>query len=383
MAPGASLRFVAYSTMTVYGVLAILMGALLPALHLDLQRAAILGVVPPLGILISTVLVGPLLDRLGFRLLLSGSVLAASAALAGLALVHGFASLLISALLYGMAGGVLNTGGNALAAHLGGSGGRAQMISKVGGYFGLGALLAPALLSLLGSARQIGLFLLILAAAGLVLAVVLGLLRFPPGGRAETPLSELLGVLRHPLVWVFGLLMFFEAGIETTMLIWSGKIAQNALHTTLARADWVLTSFGLSFAIGRWGAAALLRRLSPRTLFLLVVPLALAGCAFTRFAQSYGAVFWGVFAIGIGMAPIFPIMLGFAGDCFPNETGTVFGAALTLSLFGSVLVPLLTPLLAAKNALRFVWVPALGLLPVLLLGLLVARSASNAHRTVE
>jgi MFS family permease len=48
-----------------------------------------------------------------------------------------------------------------------------------------------------------------------------------------------------------------------------------------------------------------------------------------RLSASFDGMIAGFAMLGLGMAAVFPTALGVAGDLFPNETGTVFGAIMT------------------------------------------------------
>src|SRR5208283_2211071 len=111
----------------------------------------------------------------------------------------------------------------------------------------LGAITAPLLMSLAAQNSSASVLRVLAMAPAMVLIAVLAL-RFPQPAHAATPLRSLLRVLTHPLVWLFGLLLFFESGDENCMFVWAGKMTGEVLHLATERADLALV--GLSAALG-------------------------------------------------------------------------------------------------------------------------------------
>ena len=144
------------------------------------------------GILVATLLVGPILDLIGAKPILAVALLLIAASLAVMSALDSYSGLAASAFTYGLGGGLLNTAANALVAELS-AGGRASALNLLGFFFSLGAILAPMTLSSLGGSFSVtvvlrGLVILCLLILGLVLA-----LRFPSGTRLGTGLRSLLG----------------------------------------------------------------------------------------------------------------------------------------------------------------------------------------------
>lgn len=57
------------------------------------------------------------------------------------------------------------------------------------------------------------------------------------------------------------------------------------------------------------------------------------------------------------MASVFPTTLAIAGKRFPGETGTAFGAIMTIALLGGAAGPLAGGWLSARHSAGVLWVP--------------------------
>ena len=342
--------------MFVFGIVLLLMGSLLPTLTFGDARSGSLGSFPLIGILVATALVGPVLDKLGAKAALAVALALIAAALAAIPSLGSYAALAVAALVYGLGAGVLNAATNTLVSGLSASG-RGAALNLLGFSFSLGAVAVPLLMSLTRGRFSSATVLYILAAASAAIFVSVLVQRFPPPAQASTPLGSLLKVLRHPLVWLFGALLFFESCDENCMFVWAGKIARDLLHTSTQRAELVLLGLSAAMGAGRLLAVLWLKWIGDRNTVLLSAGITIAGAITVLSSATFAGVATGFCVIGFGLSAIFPTILGMAGDRFPRETGTVFGAIITLGLVGGVAGPVLGSWAATFNPARVLVIP--------------------------
>ncbi|MES2222524.1 MAG: MFS transporter, partial [Acidobacteriota bacterium] len=107
-----------------------------------------------------------------------------------------------------------------------------------------------------------------------------------------------------------------------------------------------------------------------RNTVFLSASITIAGAITVLSSATFVGVATGFCVIGLGLSAIFPTILGMAGDRFPRETGTVFGAIITVGLVGGVAGPVLgswaatvtpamvlaVPLVAAMGVAALAWV---------------------------
>ena len=344
--------------MFVFGVILLLMGSLLPTLGVKGVRAGSLGSLPLIGILAATVVVGPLLDKVGAKPVLAVALGLIAAALAVIPSLGSFSMLAVASLAYGLGGGALNTTTNALVAELSAAG-RGAALNLLGFSFSLGAVTAPLLMSLAAGNSSAGVMRVLAMAPAMVLIAVLAL-RFPEPAHAGTPLRSLLQVLRNPLVWLFGSLLFFESGNENCMFVWAGKMTGDVLHLATQRADLALVGVSAAMGAGRLLAMAWLKWLGGRTLLLVSSAVTMAGAILVLAFQTFPGMVSGFSAMGLGMSAIFPTALGLAGDRFPDKTATVFGSIMTVALVGGALGPAAGGWAASSSLSKVLLVPLIG-----------------------
>lgn len=360
--------------MFVFGVVLLLMGSLLPSLHVSGARAGSLGSFPLAGILSVTVVIGPVLDKLGAKPALAVGLGLVAVALASIPSLGSYPALAAAALLYGFGGGILNTATNAVVSELSAAG-RGVALNLLGFSFSLGAVTAPLLMSFASGRFSTATILYVLAAAPAAVLVLILTLRFPRAAHAATPLRSLVRVLNHPAVWLIGALLFFESGNENCLFVWAGKLTQETLHLGSGRADLALVGLSVALGGGRLLAALGLKRLGSRNLLLLSCSVTVIGVAVVRLSASFAGMIAGFAMLGLGMAAVFPTALGVAGDLFPNETGTVFGAIMTAALIGGTAGPVIGGWASGSNHMAVLIVPLVAAIGIATCTLAVSRHA--------
>lgn len=361
--------------MFVFGIVLLLMGSLLPTLKFSNAQSGSLGSFPLIGILIATALIGPALDKLGAKLALSVALVLIAATLAIMPSLTTFGALAIAAFIYGLGAGVLNAATNMLVSTLSESG-RSAALNLLGFSFSLGALAVPLLMSLTKGEFSPATVLYALAIVSTVVLIFVLAQRFPPPTHGSTPLRDLLKVLRHPLVWLFGALLFFESGNENCMFVWAGKVAQDMLHSTAQRAEIVLLGVSAAMGLGRLLAVLWIKWIGNRNTVLLSAAIVIAGAATVLSSANFAGITAGFCVIGFGLSAIFPTILGMAGDRFPRETGTVFGAIITVGLIGGVAGPIVGSWAASYNPSRVLAVPLVAAAGVAILTWIIAGRVS-------
>ncbi|HEX8879700.1 MAG TPA: hypothetical protein VF749_06705, partial [Candidatus Acidoferrum sp.] len=88
-----SLAAAANACMFVFGAVLLLMGSLLPTLQFTYSRSGNLGSFPLAGILVSTILVGPILDLMGAKRVLAIALGLVAASLGVMPTLHSYAGI--------------------------------------------------------------------------------------------------------------------------------------------------------------------------------------------------------------------------------------------------------------------------------------------------
>jgi len=351
------LIFSAWAGIFVFGIVMAILGAILPSLferiRFNKSEAGNLFFVMNLAMLGMSVVFGPVVDRFGYRIFLASSALLVALSFLLFTFAPSYSLLLAAAALLGVGGGGLNGGSNALTSDLNPES-RSAALNLLGIFFGFGALLIPFLIgTLLG---RLGLKAILGIAAFLSLIPVLFFLwlRFPAAKHAQGfPLRRAAQVMRSPLLWLCGFLLFFQSGNEFTVGGWISTYLNENFRFSPMSASLVLAAYWGAMMVGRLIVSRkLVRILKNETLILGSVVLALVGTIFMAAAPSGVLASVGVVLTGLGFAAIFPTTLAIAGEAFSELTGTAFSIIFMVALSGGMLAPWLAGKLANASGMR-------------------------------
>jgi len=340
----ARLFAAACAGMFIFGVVLALLGTLfgLPAmrerLNVNLAQQGDLFLLLFAGVCFATVAVGPLIDRLGNKLVLLVSAVLVTLALLGFAAAHSMLSASIASLIIGLGGGGLNTSCNVLTSELY-EGNRGPMLNLLGIFYGFGALFIPLLAAGITSLLPMPELLIFTAILPAIGAVAYAVLPFPPAREGHgMAWREVVEVVRYPGLLLFAALLFLESGNEAVLAGWTSTYLGNA-GATARLATWVLAAYWAGLMLGRFSAARLLRYFRDVQLVLLSALGAMAGCAILLGARSVPALAAAVCFTGFALSPIYPTSLAMIGDRYRRYPGTVFGVIFAIGLAGGAMFP--------------------------------------------
>ena len=331
------LIFASILAIFVYGMIAAMLGTILPELserfHLTPTQNGTIALVQALGLIVASLGVGPLLDTQGDKI---GLVLGLSCIAVALFLLprsSGFRAILLLLFLLGMGGGIVVTGANALANSVSGEH-SAIALNLVNLFFGLGGLTTPFIAANVFKKNWVRLCYTVASLTVVALAVQAVVKMPAPSGNAKFLLADVGPILGHPLLFMLGLFLFLYITCEVGVWNWLPRhlIAQGIPES---RALNILSlGFALGLLIGRVGVSPILAHVSPIDV-TLGASIAMAITTFLMLqTNKAGMAFALVFIAGLSMAPVFPTTLAITGAAFPRMTGTAMGFVITCGWVG-------------------------------------------------
>ncbi len=324
-----------------FGVTMISVGSFLPFLETKHNLQAIdkgsLATALPVGILIGSVFFGPVVDRYSYKYLLCCSMLLIAIGMELTAFANAFVWVQVAFFLIGIGGGAINGAGSALVADISDdfNESKSSNLSILGTFFGLGALLTPALLALLSDVIGQETFIAAIGVIAFLPAVFYLLITFPESKHPEgLKAAEWLSLLTKPALLLIGMLAFMQSAAESMMNNWTTSYWTGTFASSTKQALFNLTLFTLFFTIGRFALGYLLRKNKPFTMLGLSLATAFAGSFALLFAD---ATVLAVALLGLGLAAGFPVIFGAATELFSKLSGSALSVVLILSLTGNIL----------------------------------------------
>lgn len=278
---------------------------------------ALLGV--SAGAVITMMLAGRLCRRFGNHPLtvVCGALLSLAIALP--AQTHSALTLGLVLLVFGAAYGAMNVAMNSAAVDLV-AGLRRPVMPSFHAAFSLGGMLGAGLGGLVAGGLSPATHLFILTGVGLLVTAAAGptLLRYP-APRAATatdpaePPRRMVGRARN-LVLLFGVIALCTAYGEGALADWSALHLTQDLHARPGVAAAGYSLFALAMTAGRLTGTALLERLGQTRTLVAGGATGAAGMLLGSLAPTTWLALLGFAVAGLGLANIFPVAVGRAGE---------------------------------------------------------------------
>jgi FHS family glucose/mannose:H+ symporter-like MFS transporter len=381
----AKLMSSACAGMFVFGIVMAILGAILPSLFERIQfskgEAGNLFLYMNLAMLVMSVIFGPVVDRFGFKIFLMICSVLVAASLFVFTYASTYSMVLVAAVVIGFGGGGLNGGTNALTSDIHPDK-RSSALNLLGIFFGFGALTIPFLIGiLLGSIGLVNILLLAFLLS-LVPFLLFSVFAFPkPKHGQEFPLSQVSKVVKHPLIWLCGFLLFFQSGNEFTVGGWISTYLNEYFHLTPMTASIILAGYWGAIMGGRLLSSRIVKTLKNEKLVFLSALLSLIAAVMIVSSPSKTLASLGAILIGLGFAAVFPTTLAVVGEAFPSFTGTAFSVIFVIALGGGMTSPWLTGKLAQAYGIRQgLFVPVVNCSMIIILQLVIMRVLKH-HRS--
>jgi fucose permease len=291
------------------------------------------------------ILLGHLADRLGRKptIILGLTLFAASSFL--FAAGHSFAFFLILLVISGSAIGIFKTGALALVGDITNSTREhTATMNTVEGFFALGAVIGPAIVTRLLAAGLSWKWLYLIAAAICVLLIVTAVfVEYPATARkADAPidLARTFLTMRSPYALGFSLGIFMYVAVECAIYVWMPTLMAGYGGSFPLVAAYAISIFFVLRAAGRFLGSAVLARYhwaSVMAVFSVAIFLCFAGSI--AGGTSYAAILLPL--SGLFMSMIYPTLNSKGISCFPkSEHGAVAGVILFFTCGAAALGPL-------------------------------------------
>ena len=373
--------------MLLFGIGLITLGSIAPDLKIKFQldevSAGTLFSILPFGILIGSLLFGPICDRYGYKLIMIIACVAMFAGFEGIAKLSSLNLLKPCILIFGIGGGILNGATNAVVSDVS-KGSEGANLSLLGVFFGIGALGMPFVLGILRNDFSSDRIVEVVGWLTLAVALFYSFTKFPPSKKAfgfsETKTNKLF---KETYLWLIAFFLFFEGSIEAIVNNWTTSYLK---HLSFAenKALYALSFYVAGMTVMRLLIGSIFRSVKPSALMFSSLLIVFAGILLVYLGQSSYLSIGGLILLGVGFAAGFPIMLGLAGNRYAAQSGTAFSIIFTISLSGNMLLNYLMGLIAKNYGIRhFTSVLFVELFFMLLFCVIIFRGRENKNAETE
>lgn len=368
-----------FAGILLFGVSMVLIGSVLPLLKLRLGLSDIIAgglfSILPFGLLIGSISFGPITDKYGYRWVLSIACLFLAIGFIGIGHTFSLLLLRISILFFGIGGGVINGATSALISDLSNDNKKIANLNLLGVFFGIGAFCMPLILSTLNDELYV-LAINIAAMMSVLISLLFLLIKYPLSVKKEKVSFKLIPLfLKKKVFLIICFFLFFQSAFEAIINNWSVSYFTDQLQVPQRDALIALSFSVLGMTLMRILTGGVFRNVKSKTLLQISFSLFIAGviCLFIPSSFIYINTF-GLFLIGAGLSPGFPVMLGLTGNMFKEISGTAFSFVMFIALTGNIIINYITGILIEQLGIKvFVYVILIQVLTMITLYLLIKK----------
>jgi len=328
-------------------------------------------------------IIGPLVDKFGHKPIAVVGFIICSLSMFLLGLAVNFKLALLAAFLLGVGAMCVNTVGNTLIPVVLFNGQDPARASNFGnGFFGLGLILTPLIISAFGLKYNYALF-----SIGAVILVffLFSLLASYPKVSTGFKFSMAIKLLGKKSVVIAALALVCYISLESTMNTWIKSLMAELFQSSgnrnfLMHAGFVLSLFGVCMMLGRFLSSAVknLTKIGIKVIAVFSL-ISMFAIILMIVAKSHLLVIAAVILVGFTFAPIFPIIVGVTFARFKeNLYGSIFGIIFSVGLLGGTFVPQYVGHLAQGRTIQqSLWIAVVMAGLLFVVALLMGRLNSN------
>ena len=369
-----------------FGVSMVIIGSTLPVLKerfgmSDVEAGGLFSILP-LGLLVGSVAFGPIADKYGYRWVLAVASVLLSLGFLGIAHAGSVNLLRICIFLFGIGGGVMNGASSALVSDLSEKEKKITNLTWLGAFFGIGAFFMPMALSVIDKAYHT-LVIDVACVLSLLIAILFAVIAYPVTIQKDKISFRLIPVFfKNKLFIAICLYLFFQSAFEAIVNNWTVSYFLD-LNVNEDKALYAFSSSVLGMIVMRVLTGSVLKKMRFNQLMGLALFILAIGLILLILPTPYYLKVAGMFLIGSGLAPGFPVMLGTAGELFKEVSATAFSFAMLVALIGNTLINYTTGVLTEKYGMGVFPYVVLTEIIAMILIFMIIRTNRNAINTAE
>jgi MFS family permease len=326
-----------------------LLGPSLPAIVKDLgisyAQAGLFFTLLSLGSLFGASLGAWASDRAPRKALYGGCALCLALGLGVLGFMPSYALVALLVFLLSAAGSPLGSIGQSIMLGMA-PGRRERNLSRFTTFGALGSFVAPILVSANFTAGLAWRFpFLETAALALALCIAIVAVPIPKAGTPRGGVNAFT-MLANRRVLATGVMIFFSVAIDLGFVYWLAEYFASELGVSLRLSSSVVGVYLVGVIAGRLLMPLFLKRLRPEALLPASLVLALGGILLFILVPGPAAKAALCALYGLGVGPVFPLLMARGSREFPDQSGAVSGILYSGVSLGGMVFPLLVGTLA-------------------------------------
>lgn len=179
--------------------------------------------------------------------------------------------------------------------------------------------------------------------------------------------------------WAYWCLLVTVVAIEFCILLWAPEFLGRVTGLPQAHAASAAAAFALAMLLGRTAGSGLVRYVAPQRLLPLALVVTTLGFLLYWGTSQAPLAIAGLFVLGLGVALLYPLTLGFAIDAAGDRGDTASARFMLAVGLAIVSTPVLLGALADEAGLHMAHLMVPGLVAVALLCFIVAQALGRSR----
>ena len=260
----------------------------------------------------------------------------------------------------------------------------AATVNLAGIFFGLGCFTMALLVAGAYYVYTVPSILILLAVVPGFFAAAFGRTQFDAPVVRPPSLGGALAELKRPLAIQFGLLLLLQFANEWSVAGWLALFLTQRLGMNPSSALLFLALYWFMLLVGRLAAQRVLSGAGHGKVVLVGAASALLGLAILSFTDNRFGVVSGIVFLGIGFAPVYPLIVEQIGERFPYYDPVYYHGIFSIAFTGALLAPAGLGYLAAWLGVRWIMtVPLVGSSLVFFLLLIVWLESRLTRKSIS
>jgi len=220
------------------------------------------------------------------------------------------------------------------------------------------------------------------AALVLLLTTIMSLVKIPNSSAERSSRAPLASIMRNPNMVIASVLVFFYVAVDLGFSYWLAEYFNTELGVSLRLSSATVSLFLVGVMSSRLATSWLVKQIATKTILLSSLSLASVALLTFLLVPSVGVKAALACIYGVGIGPVFPLMVAKASEEYPRQSGAVTGLLFGSMSLGGMVFPLLLGILATTIGIERSYLLSLSILILILGGTLIWIRKRRTERTL-
>jgi len=209
------------------------------------------------------------------------------------------------------------------------------------------------------------------AALVLLMLSVLLLVKIPNSSSDRSSRAPLKAIIRNPNMVIAAVLVFFYVAVDLGFSYWLAEYFSTDLGVSMRLSSAAVSVFLVGVMSSRLATSLLVKRIATKDILVSGLLLAAGSLLAFLLVPSVGMKLVLTCVYGVGIGPIFPLMVSKAAEEYPQQSGAVTGLLFGCLSLGGMVFPFLLGILASTFGIERSYFLSLSILVFILGGILI------------